>query len=82
MNCEKSTECGFYKYLVEHKIVQGGDSCVRTKPKECPRYQFSNGENRERAHIAFNGKNIYTEPGPIFSEEVAMVVQAERKDFI
>lgn len=79
MNCEKSTDCGFYLHLVEQGIVQKGVSCIKTEPEECPRYQFANGKNIEKSQSVFKVKDVHTESLPISRYEIEILFPKEER---
>lgn len=73
MNCERSTECGFYKILVEREIVQEGGPCVKTEPEECPRYKYANGIQVDISRQVFGVYDVLREPLPLGHNEIPIL---------
>jgi hypothetical protein len=70
MNCERSTECGFYKILVEREIVQKGDPCVKAEPEECPRHKYANGIQVNISRQVYRVHDVLKEPLPLGYDEI------------
>jgi len=70
--CEKQTKCGLYLYLTEVGKIKSGQNCPKPDPKECPRYNFDNGGNVEKARSVFKVDNIFTHNLPLSYEETEM----------
>ena len=71
--CEKQTNCGFYKYLIENNIVDSGQDCPKLEPEECPRYEYGESLDEDHANTFFRVDNVLTTSKLLSREEIDIV---------